>query len=637
MKLVCDQVNFDFDHISFFYDSGSRLSFVKMDRVLSRVLSLPLFDDEFASALLELKFDCVEKFVVLEVKTGGEFLEKILIFPGVADSTALKALVDRSPLCSALVEIINNSKTLFLKSAVSELGFAHSMSASRSRSKVQVATAVTALSQEALCDFVVNPAKKPKFNGALVLLSDQEREANTKWSRRLQDIGDRAGLHAKINLQQGDHVQLLSAFERDAIKKLVLSMGSFRTLQVHVRHWERWEEWLKANTIVTYPVRLDAMQKYALYLKGKGCGPTVIPSFLTAVNFVSYRLAIDVPDTCDVSLKAIVGEVVTERGKEIKEALPFPHEVVMALELAFMQWHTEMPALAIFTWWVLIMIYGSLRFDDACHVAPKDLVITNEGLFGIVWQTKTERKRKGTKFAVPLIGATGLPWLETGWELFQSIGPKDRDFFIPEINTVTETFKHAPTYARSLAWLKLVISRSLPIAVEAKKIKPAYGVKLMQFAYLVTWHSCRVTLLALAVVKGEVDNSIGLQANWKDPGPMVMKYARNRKQIALKMVSRLITTMKENWDPESAKLGDVILDIDDDTQNPDPLEFFVKNSAKISKSFDLKFHVKAQGFESTETACKKLELAQLVSVGSVCPDVLQICKDCKKNRPDLLD
>ena len=118
---------------------------------------------------------------------------------------------------------------------------------------------------------------------------------------------------------------------------------------------------------------------------------------------------------------------------------------------------------------------------------------------------------------------------------------------------------------------------------------------------------------------------------------MVMKYARNRKQIALKMVSRLITTMKENWDPESAKLGDVILDIDDDTQNPDPLEFFVKNSAKISKSFDLKFHVKAQGFESTETACKKLELAQLVSVGSVCPDVLQICKDCRKNRPDLLD
>ena len=103
-----------------------------MDRVLSRVLSLPLFDDEFASALLELKFDCVEKFVVLEVRTGGEFLDKLLLFPGVANSSALRILADRIFLCSASVKIINHSKDLFLKSAVSELGCAHSMSASRS-------------------------------------------------------------------------------------------------------------------------------------------------------------------------------------------------------------------------------------------------------------------------------------------------------------------------------------------------------------------------------------------------------------------------------------------------------------------------------------------------------------------------
>ena len=43
------------------------------------------------------------------------------------------------------------------------------------------------------------------------------------------------------------------------------------------------------------------------------------------------------------------------------------------------------------------MIFGSLRFDDACHVDPTKLELTQEALFGLVWQTKTERKRRGTK------------------------------------------------------------------------------------------------------------------------------------------------------------------------------------------------------------------------------------------------
>ena len=136
-------------------------------------------------------------------------MDKLLLFAGVADSSALRILADRIFLCSALVETISNSKDLFLKSAVSELGFAHSMSASRSRRKVQLATAVTALSQEALKEFNVNPSKKPRLDdgSSMIMLNGQERESNAKWSKRLQDVGDRAGSYAKINLQQGDHVQ----------------------------------------------------------------------------------------------------------------------------------------------------------------------------------------------------------------------------------------------------------------------------------------------------------------------------------------------------------------------------------------------------------------------------------------------
>ena len=50
------------------------------------------------------------------------------------------------------------------------------------------------------------------------------------------------------------------------------------------------------------------------------------------------------------------------------------------------------------------MVFASLRFDDAIHVRPCELVMQEEGLFGVAWQTKVDRKRVGTKFAVPAVG-----------------------------------------------------------------------------------------------------------------------------------------------------------------------------------------------------------------------------------------
>jgi hypothetical protein len=35
------------------------------------------------------------------------------------------------------------------------------------------------------------------------------------------------------------------------------------------------------------------------------------------------------------------------------------------------------------------------------HVRPDELVMNEEGMFGVAWQTKVERKRRGTKFVVP--------------------------------------------------------------------------------------------------------------------------------------------------------------------------------------------------------------------------------------------
>ena len=57
-----------------------------------------------------------------------------------------------------------------------------------------------------------------------------------------------------------------------------------------------------------------------------------------------------------------------------------------------------------------------------------------------------------------------------------------------------------------------------------------------------TAHSARVTLLDAAVHAGRSTEEIGLQANWNNPGPLVLKYTRNRTSVPAQMVRQLATT-----------------------------------------------------------------------------------------------
>ena len=123
-----------------------------------------------------------------------------------------------------------------------------------------------------------------------------------------------------------------------------------------------------------------------------------------------------------------------------------------------------------------------------------------------------------------------------------------------------------------------------------------------------------------------------MQANWKDPGPMVLKYARNRKEISAKMVDRSISTMRASWEPKDQAVEDII-DDDEDVQSPEPLEFFIKKSKRVGSLKDLKFHVKvAAGSDEAKTACMKFNLIDLASVGTAQPEIASICSACIRAR-----
>ncbi len=282
----------------------------------------------------------------------------------------------------------------------------------------------------------------------------------------------------------------------------------------------------------------------------------------------------------------------------------------------------------VFMWWMLCMIYASLRFDDAVHVNPKELIMKEEGLFGIAWQTKVDRKRMGTRFMVPKVGFRQAVWLEVGWAAFKRLLPRDRDFWIPELNTVAQFKDHPPTYQRSVQWFKYFARQASdrrPELEPQEKHEDAVAIAN------ITAHSCRVTLLDAAVHAGKSAQEIGLQANWKDPGPLVLKYTRNRTQVPALMIKSLVQDLVAAGHP-TQELEDAVLVDARESELSSP-EFFIKIPAQ-ERAYEYKYHVTALNDQSV-LACGKFLISDCQSVGSILPDPSVLCKACARSRPDI--
>ena len=83
------------------------------------------------------------------------------------------------------------------------------------------------------------------------------------------------------------------------------------------------------------------------------------------------------PDLKHGGIAAIEAKVHEERGKELKEAIPVSLKLVGALENLLVSYagKEDRVAATVFLFWILILIYGSLLFDDGRHVAPTSLTL----------------------------------------------------------------------------------------------------------------------------------------------------------------------------------------------------------------------------------------------------------------------
>jgi hypothetical protein len=318
-----------------------------MDLPLAKLTALPFFDEAFRSSLLWLQLQTVERLVAfnacLPQREPGVFADFVMQVaplrrPSIDD---LEIVAARSAMFETLFVLVEAAKDTFLKEAAFARGFGQVEGAAFGAKTSPVMT-----KRSVTVQFDPKPVPAPKRarrpDPEVSPLMEMELLAKAKWIDRLEAIAIEAGPHAKLMDELPEGEGLLTLEEQRKLRRLVLAVGAFRTLEVHVRHFERFVAFCKDRNVTIFPITMDAMIKYAMFLDERSCGPTVIPSFKAAVVFVAGRLKIEVPDWAkDARLKALTERVIELRGQELKEAIPIPFDLLAAVEERFEKYVVE--------------------------------------------------------------------------------------------------------------------------------------------------------------------------------------------------------------------------------------------------------------------------------------------------------
>ena len=276
---------------------------------------------------------------------------------------------------------VKAAEVVFTESLRYQMGFARCSKVPKQRTEKSIAEFQRGMAIRALAPPVLAPKAKSKASltpssPSSTPLLDQELGEKQKWAARLQAIAERAGL---------------SNEERSRLQLLVLTSGAPATMSNYIRKFEKLEGWFARSSLPLYPFTDDKFLKYCLFLDAKECGPSVILSVRTALRWVAFRINLEIPSLDGAAIKAPEKAVFDKKGKPLKEAIPFPVQIIGAMEKFMLR--NAFSEAEVFIWWILCMIFAPLQFDDAIHVKPHELEFKDEGLFGVSWQTKTERKR----------------------------------------------------------------------------------------------------------------------------------------------------------------------------------------------------------------------------------------------------
>ena len=308
---------------------------LKMDRSIHRFLCLPIFDDTFRSVLSDLGLDRIEIWLALADDSDGTADQKLsnVITALTTKQEVMDRILSRLDMVNVLASMVARSSERIQREIATDLGYG-SAEPPRIVSKRKLDDSpIAAPSPQSL-------GARPGGSGSTEVISSLqavEVAERRKWGMRLQRICERAGQAAALN--DPLRCQGLMPDEAARLKAMSFEAGGFRTIRQNVRYWEKFEEWTGSHGLRVYPPTIVAVMRYSLYLKDQGCGPSILPAFKYAVNWICKRLVMPAPNLADPQLKAVIDEVYQVKGKELKEAIPVPPKLVAALEIYMLDAH----------------------------------------------------------------------------------------------------------------------------------------------------------------------------------------------------------------------------------------------------------------------------------------------------------
>ena len=233
-------------------------------------------------------------------------------------------------------------------------------------------------------------------------------------------------------------------------------------------------------------------------------------------------------------------------GRPPKQAPRMLTTMLAALEQSVAQLSAQ-PYLRLFSWWVLLQNWGTLRFSDHRGSPPSEIKVSQIGFTARLLRSKTTGSDKQVLSRRVFISSscyfTTPDWLKIGWDLLQSLAPFDRDCLMPAPSTHYVACKRQELRYDTAYALQSELLASLSLSgnpLFTKMITPFW-----------TPHSGRAffpsSAAALGIAKEERDFLGGWSAQGSD------RYARVAQLRITKIQQRVIVALQSKTSDPSAK------------------------------------------------------------------------------------
>ncbi len=114
---------------------------------------------------------------------------------------------------------------------------------------------------------------------------------------------------------------------------------------------------------------------------------------------------------------------------------------------------------------------------------------------------------------------------------------------------------------------------------------------------------------------------------------MVLKCTRNRRQVPLKMITELVSELKDQWAPVQ-KINVEEFSEDEGVMDQITEVYYIKSTLldKVTYRIDsIRYHLGSFS-DPTKTACRRLKIEDCQPVGTVIPDESMLCTQYKRAR-----